>query len=759
MPVRRSRVSLLTVAVLVLLASIFAIGASVFGLQIANYVHLRRVESHALTVDDLPPPPPSCECCDKCSTTLAYQCSCCRFCPSCDDQLSLAVQRVTENVITLAEGGGAIPPDTTMAVGNNDNGGRIIAVVNRAVAIINKATHTRISLASNFYGTGLPGGDPYVSWDPTSNRFFLTAFQTNPCRYGITTYSPPAVAGGLCVGDAQFGPRSFFVNAMTQVGSPLQGCSTMAPLTGKIAIVTRGTCGFAVKVKNAQNAGAVGVVVVNTLDSTLGMGGADPTIVIPSVLVALTPGNALIANAPSNTTIRSGGQTSYSTTMYISVSNTSSPNTRADFAHYTVSDGLYEGSFADYPKHSTSADTFYLASQNFGNSTDGIGPCLGAHIRAFDKAALMSGAGANTLWSQVVPGMGITGPTFLFPAATRTPITDQKMPALFVGLDTGNSVGFCDLGSFEPTPATAIVIYTGTSAGLASYVGSVPFPTPMTFGSCYPWAGNASCITQPLARQPAPAVPYGLETYLGVIVDAVLHDGLLYAVMMHNTSDVQTAVRWFIIDANPIPLKLQPVLLQWGDLNFSPDIDTFYPKIDVNDDGTMAILFYSSGPRQAVMASYTVRLESDAPYSIRTPFHKAVPNAYRYFEDVGTGRNRFGDYMGFQVDPVDRRTFYGFSQRPDPVGLFNPPNQLGPCLNISGCVARQWTTDLFTFRADIDECPTDGVQTVSKVLPSTSPQTGAPPVTGPAADRALFARPQTDNCISVGQKRLQQCLE
>ena len=46
------------------------------------------------------------------------------------------------------------------------------------------------------------------------------------------------------------------------------GCATFSPavtdaVRGKIAMIDRGVCGFAVKAKNAQNAGAFGVIIVN----------------------------------------------------------------------------------------------------------------------------------------------------------------------------------------------------------------------------------------------------------------------------------------------------------------------------------------------------------------------------------------------------------------------------------------------------------------------------------------------------------------
>ena len=68
-------------------------------------------------------------------------------------------------------------------------------------------------------------------------------------------------------------------------------------MAGQIALVDRGTCGFIVKVKNAQNAGAIAVLVADNVAGAppAGLGGADPTIVIPSARISLDDGNKIKA--------------------------------------------------------------------------------------------------------------------------------------------------------------------------------------------------------------------------------------------------------------------------------------------------------------------------------------------------------------------------------------------------------------------------------------------------------------------------------
>jgi len=84
-------------------------------------------------------------------------------------------------------------------------------------------------------------------------------------------------------------------------------CQALAAnsLTGKVALIDRGTCAFVVKVKNAQTAGAVAAIVANNQgDSIFTMGGTDSTISIPSVFISRTDGLTIRGGLPANGTVR-----------------------------------------------------------------------------------------------------------------------------------------------------------------------------------------------------------------------------------------------------------------------------------------------------------------------------------------------------------------------------------------------------------------------------------------------------------------------
>jgi extracellular elastinolytic metalloproteinase len=89
------------------------------------------------------------------------------------------------------------------------------------------------------------------------------------------------------------------------VAVPADACTAVASLTGKVAVIDRGSCDFVVKVRNAQNAGAIAAIVVNNQgDTILVMGGSDRKVKIGAVFVGHTDGGAIKAAAGSTGTVR-----------------------------------------------------------------------------------------------------------------------------------------------------------------------------------------------------------------------------------------------------------------------------------------------------------------------------------------------------------------------------------------------------------------------------------------------------------------------
>jgi hypothetical protein len=132
-------------------------------------------------------------------------------------------------------------------------------------------------------------------------------------RIAFRLTAPAAIAGSYAFGTASFGPNPSPANFSGSVvigldaadaagASTFDGCSPLtnpAAVAGHVAIISRGTCGFVVKVKNAQNAGATAVIIAdNAPGAPAGLGGADPSITIPAVRLSLADSNTIKANLP-----------------------------------------------------------------------------------------------------------------------------------------------------------------------------------------------------------------------------------------------------------------------------------------------------------------------------------------------------------------------------------------------------------------------------------------------------------------------------
>lgn len=151
------------------------------------------------------------------------------------------------------------------------------------------------------------GGDT-----PDNQRTDDSCSVYTPNLPSVTVSAPTVLSGLKRAGTAAFGPQSFSVaGQVVQVndgaGTANDGCESpfanAAAVNGKIAFIDRGICGFAVKVKNAQLNGAIGVIVGNNQggNTVSGMSGADASITIPSLLVSQNDGTAFKTQLASTT--------------------------------------------------------------------------------------------------------------------------------------------------------------------------------------------------------------------------------------------------------------------------------------------------------------------------------------------------------------------------------------------------------------------------------------------------------------------------
>lgn len=139
----------------------------------------------------------------------------------------------------------------------------------------------------------------------------------------VTVNSPAGIAGDY------FGIRASFGGSLTPITGDLvlvddgtaptnDACTALsngAAISGNIAVLYRGDCEFGLKVLNAENAGAVAVIVIDNVagsPSIMGEGDDGSSVTIPSLMVSMADGQAIVDQLGSGVNVSMNGYRSYS---------------------------------------------------------------------------------------------------------------------------------------------------------------------------------------------------------------------------------------------------------------------------------------------------------------------------------------------------------------------------------------------------------------------------------------------------------------
>ncbi|MBN1208153.1 MAG: myxosortase-dependent M36 family metallopeptidase [Myxococcaceae bacterium] len=133
----------------------------------------------------------------------------------------------------------------------------------------------------------------------------------------MLTTEPANIAGGFTVGTGAFGSSDYNIDGELQILDPngaTYACAPFPPDTfnGKIAVVDRGplppgaACSFTAKALNAQQAGAIAVIIANHTagQGAPGMAGADPAITVPVVSTTKETADAWKAAVAAGSTVK-----------------------------------------------------------------------------------------------------------------------------------------------------------------------------------------------------------------------------------------------------------------------------------------------------------------------------------------------------------------------------------------------------------------------------------------------------------------------
>ena len=203
-------------------------------------------------------------------------------------------------------------------------------------------------------------------------------------------------------------------------------------------------------------------------------------------------------------------------------------------------------------------------------------------------------------------------------------------------------------------------------------------------------------------------------------LDAVWRDDTLWLVFTTNppsgTNQNEPTAHWVAIDTDVVggSLPISPFLRDQGDIGgeqLGGDTHTYYPAIDVNARGHVAIGFSASSSRIPAGAYAVSRRPSDPAGSTSAPVAiRAGEDPYlRTFGDGGA--NRWGDYSSVALDPVDQ-CFWAYNEyaadRGSPSG--NEDGRWGTAAGrVCVCDGDEATgdADLDGVCGNLDACPND----------------------------------------------------
>jgi hypothetical protein len=334
------------------------------------------------------------------------------------------------------------------------------------------------------------------------------------------------------------------------------GCNPVVnSVAGKIAVIDRGTCTFVAKALNAQAAGAIGVILLNTATGALPaggvFGGASNTVTIPVCMVSnangvilkaeLNAGNTVTAcmtlpNVDATVTVDMTGQTVSPLGVYVGYSVENGPIQAASMT--SNGDGSYSATISAVATSNLSY--VFLngptpAGAEVVPAACGIAdPTTGANVRAvylgvaggaaakvcFGKCTLCSSSvtfSVDMKNETVSPnGVHIAGSFQGWdPAATAMTNAGNNIWTYTTTLNPGDTVQYKFInGNAWGTDETGITADCGVSNGLGGFNRSTAVPNEAALALpvvCF--NGCASCPSPTLVCDPNAIICDGFDTY------------------------------------------------------------------------------------------------------------------------------------------------------------------------------------------------------------------------------------------------------
>ena len=145
------------------------------------------------------------------------------------------------------------------------------------------------------------------------------------------------------------------------------------------------------------------------------------------------------------------------------------------------------------------------------------------------------------------------------------------------------------------------------------------------------------------------------------VLNAVSRGGSVWCALttVHNWGEAvnRAAAHWFQLNATGGAIQQQGVFGARG-------YHYFYPAVMPDTNGDMTIVFCRCGPSEYASIHYSGRKSSDPPGNLQ-PSALLKSGLGNWQRIDGSGRNRWGDYAGIAVDPINQQDVWFYSMFAD----------------------------------------------------------------------------------------------
>jgi FlgD Ig-like domain len=331
--------------------------------------------------------------------------------------------------------------------------------------------------------------------------------------------------------------------------------------------------------------------------------------------------------------------------ILVAISKTSDPNAGWWFSsiNSTITIGA-SARYADYPSVGVDDDAAYICTNMFS--------AAGAY-------------GGCRLWV-INPGSSYAGPD----GSLVTTIYDPYALSGATAYQTTTQIAHV----YGPEPAnlgTFLVSYSGLSDGTNEYIDIIRVDSPLgpiAFNFQQLFSGNIDNTAGAFPNAPQLGGTRLINTNDRRALSCVWRNNNLYmsaTVLSFAAPNAgQTSAHWWRVDT--VNLGSLTIADQ-GDIggeDLGAGTYTYFPAVEVDCDGNMAVGFSASNAGIYCGAYYATRLAGDTPGTIGATYALALGTDYyvRTFSSSPTARNRWGDYSGISICPVDQSTFWVYNE-------------------------------------------------------------------------------------------------